>query len=275
MPADHPLKKSGQTRLEWISLVYLLFFVLAIMSPSIVAHSYFGLNERRVEETLIFIFGIAGLMTFLVYNRIVESRLRERDTAIDDAERAKKELIDSYRYIGQVNRQIEMLKSLSNQTSMTLVDAELYRKDLLQSIVSNAAAVIGSRHAVLRFIDLTRLRTESETYFSIAEDHAIRISNKDLRSMHEIGVSYKHIKTEDGETVLVVSSDRKVSSVRAFLVLGAGKDQTSDMELSLLKVFANQGELVYFNLRRHREEGKTTPLKMVDAVIDSETGEVS
>jgi len=274
MTAYDKIHTGNQSRLEWISLVYLLFFVLAVASPSFISHGYFGLKEEYAEETLIFIFGIAGLITFTLYNRIMESRLKERDTAIIDAERAKKELIDSYRYIGQVNRQIDMLKKLSNQTSMTLVDAAAYRKDLLQSIVSNAAAVTGSRRALLRFADIAKLRTDSETYFSIGNSKPLKISNHELRGVHENGMSHAFVDSEEGHSVLVVASDRKSSLVRAFLIFSVEETPISDVEVSLLKVFVNQAELVYFNLNE-KPAGATTPLQMIDAVTAAEKGEVS
>lgn len=259
---------------EWISLVYLVFFVMAVMSPSLVSSGFLGIDESHIEELLIFLFGLAGLGTFIAYNRIMDSRMRERDTAVDSAERAKKELIESYKYIGQVNRQIEMLKSISNQTSMTLVDAESYRKDLLQSIVSNAAAVCGSKRALLRFVDIAKLRTESETTYSVSATEAIKISNKDLRGLHESGVSHAFIRVDDGSRVLAIASDRKISSVRAFLIFSA-EVPDADVEVSLLKVFANQAELVYFNLQKSRVVGQTSPLQLIDAVTSTEAGEVN
>lgn len=260
--------------MEWISLVYLVLFVLAVMSPSLVSKGLFGVEEAHVEELLIFLFGLAGLVTFLAYNRIMDNRMRERDTAVDSAERAKKELIDSYKYIGQVNRQIEMLKSISNQTSMTLVDADAYRKDLLLSIVSNAAAVCGSKRGLLRFIEIAKLRTESETAYSVSAAESIKISNKELRGIHESGVSHAIIQLENGSRVLAVASDRKISSVRAFLIFSVDTPD-AEAEVSLLKVFANQAELVYFNLQKNREVGYTSPLQLVDAVTSAEAGEVN
>jgi len=275
MPFESTSRVGQNRRLEWVSLIYLVFFVLAVMSPSLVSHGYFGFQQESIEEFMIFLFGLAGLATFVGYNRLMETRMRERDSAVVDAERAKKELLDSYRYIGQVNRQIEMLKSLSNQTSMTLVDADAYRKDLLQSIVSNSAAVTGSRRAVLRFVDLTKLRTDSETYFSVSRAKPLKIANKELRSLHESEVSHAFIQTEDGQTALAVGSDRKVSSVRGFLIFSVEDNPISDLEVSLLKVFVNQAELVFFNLQRQRESGLTTPMQLVDAVTSAEVGEIS
>jgi hypothetical protein len=46
-------------RFEWISLIYLAFFALAILSPSMVRHAVLGIPEEQAEEALIFLFGTA------------------------------------------------------------------------------------------------------------------------------------------------------------------------------------------------------------------------
>jgi hypothetical protein len=86
-----------QPRLEWISLVYLALFVLAVLSPSIVTTGHFGFSEKRIEEALIFIFGIVGLATFALYQGLIEKKEKEHEEAKGEYERAKRELIESYR----------------------------------------------------------------------------------------------------------------------------------------------------------------------------------
>ncbi len=261
--------KGARLNIEWVSLVYLLFFVLAVMSPSIVDRGFFGLQESSVEEILILSFGLAGLLTFVVYNRIMESRLKERDEAIDSADRAKKELIESYKYIGSVNRRIDLLQKLANQTSLTLVDANTYTKDLLESLVANAATAAGSPHALLRFVDLERLRTETETHHAL-DGKPLVVANKDLKLMHDRGESSAILTTASGR-LIAVPSDRRNAGVRAFLAVELADGPLDDVEVSLLRVFANQAELVHQSLSRER---KGTPLAEIDRLTDQSKGEV-
>lgn len=260
---------------EWISLVYLLFFVLAVLSPSLVRNGFFGIPEEHVEEILIFIFGISGLMVVSLFERMMEKRLKERDEAVTQSERAVKELLESYKYIGSVNRQIDVLKSLVNQTSLSLVGPEAYEKDLMKSIMANAAASVNAKGVLVRFIELERLRTEREYYHESLNGKPLKVANKELRNLHQFGSSHAFMRTEDGKEILAVPSDRKDSAIKAYLLILVDANLVTDIEISLLKVFANQAELVYHQLINKRNEPAGGPLKKVDDVAKMSSGEVS
>lgn len=261
---------------EWISLVYLLFFVLAVLSPSLARGSFLGIPEEHFEEILIFIFGMAGLITVSLFERIMERRLKERDEAVSQSERAVKELLESYKYIGSVNRQIDVLKSLVNQTSLSLVGSEAYEKDLMKALVSNASASVNAKGAMIRFMELERLRTEREYYHENLRGKALKVANKELRNLHQFGSTHAFMRTEDGREVLAIPSDRKDSSVKAYLLLAVDVSKISDVEISLLKVFANQAELVYHQLFHKRGAlSPSEPLNAVEKVTDMSVGEVN
>ncbi len=261
---------------EWISLVYLLFFVLAVLSPSLVRNGYFGIPEEHVEEVLIFIFGISGLMVVSLFERMMEKRLKERDEAVTQSERAVKELLESYKYIGSVNRQIDVLKTLVNQTSLSIVGSEAYEKDLMKSIMSNAAVSVNAKGVLVRFIELEKLRTDREYYHESLNGKPLKVANKELRNLHQYGSTHAFMRTEDGREILAIPSDRKDSSIKAYLLLLVDAGQVTDIEISLLKVFANQAELVYHQLINKRgEPAEAEPLKKVDDVAKMSLGEVS
>lgn len=274
MPEAHE-SQSGTRRLEWISLIYLLFFVLAVMSPSIINQDYWGVPEQHVEEVLIFIFGLSGLATFSIYEHIMERRMKERDEALSHSEKAIKELLESYKYIGSVNRQIDVLKTLVNETSLSIVGKESYEKDLMRSILSNAAASVNAKGAFVRFLDIEKLRTEREYHHESLNGKAIRVGNKELKNLHQYGAPYAFMRTEDGFEVVAVPSDRKDSKIKAYLILIADAANVTEFEVSLLKVFANQAELVYHQIIAKRSNGDSAPLQKVDEVADMTIGEVS
>ncbi len=258
---------------EWIWLVYLAFFVLAVMSPSLITHDYFGIPQAQTEEILIFMFGLAGLAVFSLYERHVEKRVKERDEAVNQAERAMKELLESYRYIGSVNRQIEVLKQVVNTTSLSLVNPQSLGRDIMQSLIANAASSINSDRALLRVICLEKLRTESEFHHFPKERKGIRIGNKELKKFHDFGTAHAFLRTDDGENALVVPSDRKGSKDKTFLVVLADPEKLSDVEISLLKVFVNQAELVYYSLLHQKDPN--APLEQVEQVAGMALGEIS
>jgi hypothetical protein len=271
------IKAQQNKKLELISLVYLMFFLLAVLSPSIITQDYFGVAQSTVEEMLIFLFGLAGLMTFLGYQRIMERRTIERDAAVDTADRVLKELQESYKYIGSINRHIEVLKSFVNKTSLSLVQTDAYRKDLLQSLVVNAAQCVRSHAALIRFVDLEKLRTEKEVIYEDVGARQLRVPNKELKKINDEGRSHAFYRNEDEREILLLPSDRKESGCKAFMLLDVASSDVGDVEISLVKVFVNQAELVYHSLVQHKTAGASTagPLELIDVMTRVNIGEVS
>ncbi len=231
-------------KLEWISLIYLALFVMAVLSPSIWTHGIWGLSETRLEELSIFMFGLAGLATFSVYERMVERRVKEKEEVELDYNRAKKELIESYTYIGSVNRKIELLKKATNTASLSMAEGKKLPRELFQALAQNAAASIGADFAMLRFITLPKLRTEGEFVHIGNGVRAAKVPNKDLQAMIDGGVGHAFIRSEDAMEFLAVPSDRK-TDCRAFLLLHLPNDQIQEIDFTLLKVFVNQADMLF------------------------------
>lgn len=232
-------------KLEWISLVYLLFFVLAVLSPSIHTKDRFGLSEERLEELSIFAFGIAGLATFAAYERLMEKREKERKEVETSYARAKLELIESYAYIGSVNRKIELLKKVANDTSLTVDASSKVPKELYTAIAMNACASAGALSAMLRVMAVSKLRTEGEYVHHTGKALVFKIPNKDLRDLHENNSRHAFIRSEDGKEILVVPADH-TDDTKAFLLLQmeGNAEKIQEIDISLLKVFVNQAQIL-------------------------------
>jgi hypothetical protein len=254
-------------RLEWIYLLYLLFFVLAILSPSLYTHGYLGLSQTTLEEVTIFAFGMAGLLTFTMYERLMERREHERDQAETDYKRAKGELIESYAYIGSINRKIELLKKMANDTSLKFVGSKQATRDIFQALAANACSVAGAHSVLLRFVELDRLRTEREFGHHADTPTTFRVSNKDLKLVHEQGLNHAFLRSEDGREVLVVPSDRQ-GQYKAYMMLSWQGKEMPELDTSLLKVFANQAEMLYHHFAGGEHERET--MEPVVALAPSE-----
>lgn len=258
-----------QSKLEWISLVYLAFFVLAVFSPSIFTGGAFGLSETMLEELTIFFFGIAGLITFTLYERLMEKREKEQEQVLSDYHRAKTELIESYAYIGSVNRKIELLKRIANDASKQLKEPhKRIPKELFQALAANACAACGAKAALIRFVDLEKLRTDKEFLHQGETNFIFRVPNRELRSLSDQGVTHGVIRSEDGREVLVVPSDHAGGDRKAHLLLWLNEQGINEIDTSLLKVFVNQAEALYKNLSGIKEEA---PKMLVEAQEDEDT----
>lgn len=236
---------SRQRRIEWISFAYLVFFVLAVLSPSIYQRGYFGLSETILEEITIFLFGIAGILTFTWYERYIESREGEARQMEDSIQRTKTELVESYSYIGSINRKIELVKRLANDTSLSLVERKHLPRDLLQAIVQSALSAAAADGAMLRIMERSSLRTEIEIQADTKDRQIFRVPNRELRALDDTRATHAFLATEDGKDVLAVPSDAFSPESKAYLLLFLSTNQITEVDVSLLKVLVNQAEMVH------------------------------
>lgn len=235
---------SRSVRFAWMVIVYLVCFALAVFAPSLHQQGRFGLREETLEELTIFIFGLVGLWVFVSYGRIIEGQIAEQEIQMSAHEKTKRELMESYAYIGTINRKLELLKKASNQTSLNYLRGKKWSKDLYQSLVSHASASVGAKATLLRLIDEQTLRTETEHLHAASEQFVFKVHNRDVMEVLKRGVSHAFIGAEDGKEVLVIPSEGP-HTTKAFLLLILDERQIPEIDISLLKVFANQAEMLH------------------------------
>jgi hypothetical protein len=237
--------QSRERSIQWISFSYLVFFVIAVLSPSIYTRGYFGLSETVLEEITIFLFGLAGILTFTRYERYIEGREGEARQMEDSIQRTKTELVESYSYIGSVNRKIELVKRLANDTSLSLIDRKHLPRELLQAIVQNALSAAVAEGAMLRVMERSSLRTAMEIQAETPSPQVFRVSNRELRALDDTKVTHAFLATDDGRDVLVVPSDASSPERKAYLLLYLATNHITEIDVSLLKVLVNQAEMVH------------------------------
>ncbi|MEI8103790.1 MAG: hypothetical protein WCG84_02735 [Candidatus Moraniibacteriota bacterium] len=110
--------------MQWM---YLILFALAIMTPSvIVQRDYLWIGQESLEGLIIFLLGVIGFSFFYFQERSLRKHLDEKKKYQREAVDASRDLVQSYSYIGEVNRQLEMLKeiTLSMPTKQKITNKE-------------------------------------------------------------------------------------------------------------------------------------------------------
>ena len=166
-----------------------------------------------------------------------------------------------------------VFSNLANETSTKLTKSNVYWKDLLQSLASNAATSAGADRVLIRFVELNKLRTDREVMHAIGRVKQIKFANRELKAMHDSGASHAFVKSEDGTDILVIPSEKRDSDIKAYLLIAGSQNTVSDIEISLLKVFANQAELVYHNLIREKQPNSA--MSVVEAMTSGNVEEIS
>jgi hypothetical protein len=271
------MQQERSKKFQWISIVYLVLFVLAVFSPSLIQQEYLGFQEHHIEEALIFLFGLAGISIFMLYERMMEKKEKEHLAVMDACDRARRELVSSYQYIGSLNRQMDTLKKLANDTSISIFEQDQLSKDLLDSLVRSASGALGGAPSLLRVIRLDKLRTEHEVFHDMTTNKnvpTLRIANKELKQIHDQKKLY-HFFTADGHRFVAVPSDRHSGDHKAFLISKLKDGQEEVFDHSVLKVFVNQAELIYRVLQKRGQLNAETPLDLIDTVTKDMVGEVN
>jgi hypothetical protein len=266
-------------KFQWISLIYLVLFMMAVFAPSLINRDYLGIPETHVEELLIFLFGFTGIVIFMLYERLMESKEKENREMADAYEHAKTELVSSYQYIGSVNRQLDVLKKLINDTSVSMYEQAKLGKELLHSLVSAASVSYGGKPALLRFVHLDKLRTEREFAHvggngnGSGHGFPYNVSNRDLKSAHDQGNMVR--LTQEKGALILVPSDRRQGNVKAFLIVHDASEGQTDYDASILKVFVNQAEVVFRSLQQKDEAlNGGQALDLVDAATQNVQGTI-
>lgn len=101
--------------------IYFLLFLFAAATPGAVRGGAFGLSEEAAETVVVLLFGSVGFLLFLAKQKSLLRHLREKLNLQREKTVISKDLSDSYSYIGEANRKIDLLKGLI----LSLPDAAL------------------------------------------------------------------------------------------------------------------------------------------------------
>ncbi|MFA6973715.1 MAG: hypothetical protein WC238_03195 [Parcubacteria group bacterium] len=219
--------------------IYLFLFIVAVLVPDLLEGRTFAfLSENRLEELAIFVLGMAGFLIFIFKEH--QLSLREDENVKDKKKlfRATKDLVDSYSYIGEVNRKMEIVM----QIGLGLADkAELSRdkeKEIYNSILAAASSLMNSKKACLRFVD-TRTNNTQMDFFG--DGVCSLVKNADLAGMGE-NVNFKKVNG-----YILASSLKEINSIKCYLVIEGYSELEADNanNQELLKFLASQGLFLY------------------------------
>lgn len=92
--------------------IYLTLFVCIIFTPELVGDGAWFFREEDLESLLIFAFGLIGLILYLGKESALLRVIREKLSLQQESNNIRRDLAQSYGYIGEMNRQLEILKNM-------------------------------------------------------------------------------------------------------------------------------------------------------------------
>lgn len=204
--------------------IYLLFLVLAVLTPILITREHLVLPEEELEGLIILLLGMAGFFVYFAKEKALFRLLRERLSLQKTTHNIQRDLSESYSYIGAMNRKQEIVKEmlfdLSVRTANDSRYCDLWYRKILQTALELARVDAGS----LRFVDVRkRILIDHYEEGAHGNEHYIDL-------VPDVILGQKKLFFES-EGCYVVRSPRLSDGVVAFLVIPKQVNHFDDVEI--------------------------------------------
>ncbi len=199
---------------------YLAVFLLILAVPQVFRRDLPWLPEEHLESAVIFCLGLIGFVMFLFREEQFRKQIREKFRYQRQANAISKDLVQSYSYIGEINRKLEILKNAALGLPSVEDFTPAKRQEAYDAVLEAVAALGKCERFTLHFVD-TRTSTVIET---LSAGHPRwKFSGRALLGYKNGALSKK------GR--LVVRAPKTLRHHAAFIVLDQKSAHTEDLDL--------------------------------------------
>ncbi len=220
-----------------------------IVTPEFVQDGILFFNEEDLESLLIFCFGIAGLLLYLGKESAFLRAVREKLSLQQEANQIRKDLSQSYSYIGEMNRRIDIVKNMVVSLPQSKVSA-LQGQALYDPIIDAIQLLARSNCVALYFVALGD-NSILERYEVGDGKHYEVMKNFDGRYL----LDTKKYLWEEGKFSFVRSPE-DVRGVAAFIVFHKMKNRLE--ETGVFQILAAEA-LFIFSMNSQASLGSVEP----------------
>ncbi|MFZ2187913.1 MAG: hypothetical protein WAV46_04810 [Candidatus Moraniibacteriota bacterium] len=215
--------------------IYLMLFVLIILTPKIIQDGVFFLREEDMESLMIFFFGVFAFFLYLVKEKALLRVFQEKLHLQKKTHIITKDLSDSYSYIGGMNRKFDIVKDLIFHLPKDTADALAQRQpETYQSIIQAVQLLSKAEFVSLRFVDIKTKKIEK-----VIEGN---IGTRFVAFDAETLLAPKKVFWENHDCA-VARSPRQAKNIVAFIIFSKATNQVEDMEM--FKILASQALLLF------------------------------
>lgn len=170
--------------------IYLIIFILAVFSPELVHRGSFifgGQNTpfsvRTMEELSIFVLGIIGFSVYLWKEKQLKINREEKNKIQRKVTQISKALKDSYTYIGEINRKIDIMKNIALGFPEVKNAKSLKGRDIYNSVEEAIKILCKTSNFSIRVVNVRNNETELEIPNGL--NMGIKIKNNSLNLLKD------------------------------------------------------------------------------------------
>jgi len=229
--------------------IYFIIFLLAILVPDIVTRDFYFLTENRAQELCIFILGVIGFSIFLVKEKqiaIQEEKQKKSEKKINET---AKELVDSYNYIGEVNRKMDILMNITLGLSDRSELNSAKEKEIYTSIIEASNSLMKAKRSHLVFFNSKTGKIDKEFGMNGGK------INGTLETQELIDFGNK-VNVKKTERCFLACSYKTVNDMRGCLAVFDynPNQEDSSNNLEILKFLASQAFFLYCYMEKCEEK---------------------
>lgn len=225
--------------------IYLIIFLAAVAVPQLIQGDVSWLDQEELETMSIFLLGSTGFFLYLWKEKQMRQHISDKLRLQKETTKISRDLMDSYSYIGEINRKLDILKNIALGLPETGAFTPEKQKEVYDSIIEAVSVLTKSEEFILRFVDCQSGKIEKEMRMGKPKfDHRdCHLLAKDDREVYSF------------EDCFVVRAPRLVGTHGAFIILDSKASALEDP--GLLKALASQA-LFLFTL--HERESLSPPV---------------
>ncbi len=238
--------------------IYLLLFAFIVLIPKVINGDRLFLAEDDQESLLIFFVGAIGLLIYLWKENQFRFQLRERVKLQKETSRVSRDLADSYSYIAEINRKMEIVKNIA----LGLPETDAITPERLKEVYESIMEAVG-------------LLGKTDVFFLCVVDIQSGVIEKklDVRGKRCPVFNYQEFAKRT-ETVIregdycIIRSPRRVKGNLAFIVLRKKIGVVEDPEI--FKALAAQA-LFLFSIEQEQIVAKKQEEKKLSEIIGAKS----
>lgn len=225
--------------------IYLFLFVLMIFTPEVVAQGFLFFREEDIESILIFIFGLVGLLLYLGKETALMRAIRDKLSLQKESNQIRKDLVQSYSYIGEMNRHLDILRDVIFGSPHTAEELLHDTEGKIYSSVFDASFLLSQSDATaLLFVSRTDGTILSMYHRGNEKELFTALSGQALLATN------KFWWQADGLTF--ARSHEESRGVVAFLVFRTAKNRNEEM--GVFQILVTHALLLYSLRAAHQKE---------------------
>ncbi len=216
--------------------IYLALFVLAILTPQFVSENQSIFTEQDIESLLILCFGVFGFVVYFTKEKALLRIFREKKHLQNQTNLMTRDLSDSYSYIGEMNRKLDIVKDFIFDLPKAIVGASGKKKEkLYDSLLGTVSILAKTDRVVLCFV-----HTKKKTIEKILEKSSKQSLIAHIDPVQLLSEGKFFWEEQD---YAVVRSPRQAKGVAAFLIFTKTKNHIEDSDV--FKILVSEGLLLY------------------------------